>query len=213
MSARIARLMSGVPWYAAMPALVALAVGMAGLSYYFTSPLFYEECRNERNLLTGELERSVCTSQAQPLAIRSDEGGTPGPSPTVIPPDNGAAPHPDLPARSGVLAQGRFVNGEPGHQGSGRAELQRLPDGSLNLYLSEFAVTNGPDLVVILSDDVGGGKGSVAGGLSLGALKANNGNQNYAIPATTDVEPYASVIIYCKSFPTVFAYAALVARE
>jgi hypothetical protein len=196
-----------------MPAFVALAVGMIGLSYYFTSPLFYEECRNERNLLTGDLDRSVCTSAAEPLAIHSDQDGRPSPSPRAVPPDNGAAPYPAFPARSGALAQGRFVNGEPGHQGSGQAELQRLPDGSLILYLSEFAVTNGPDLVVILSDDAGGGKGSVAGGVSLGALKANNGNQNYAIPAATEVRRYASVIIYCKSFPTVFAYARLEASE
>jgi hypothetical protein len=77
-----------------------------------------------------------------------------------------------------------------------------------NLFLSDFS-TNGPDLVVVLSTDPEGSRGSVSSGLTLGELKANNGNQNYAIPDGTDVSAYRSVIIYCKSFPTVFAYASL----
>jgi hypothetical protein len=86
------------------------------------------------------------------------------------------------------------------------AEVQRLADGSLNLRLADFSVTNGPDLIVFLSPDADDYDGS---GISLGALKANNGNQNYAIPAGTDLSQYASVVIWCKSFPTVFAIATL----
>lgn len=106
----------------------------------------------------------------------------------------------------GVLARGAFVDGAPGHFGSGAVEVQRLGDGSLNLRLANFSVTNGPDLIVYLSpspDDY------VSGGLSLGALKANNGNQNYAIPAGASIDDVRSVVIWCKSFPTVFAYATL----
>lgn len=63
--------------------------------------------------------------------------------------------------------------------------------------------------MVILSTDANGSRGSVGSGLSLGALIATDGNQNYGIPAGTDLSKYRSVIIYCKSFPTVFAYAPL----
>jgi hypothetical protein len=132
---------------------------------------------------------------ATPPGTPTSQPTTPAPSPT--------------PAGPGVLASGSFVDGEPGHEGSGDAEIQRLADGSLNLFLSNFSVTNGPDLVVVLSEDPAGSRGSVSGGLTLDALKANNGNQNYAIPAGTDVSRFKSVIIYCKSFPTVFAYATL----
>ena len=100
-----------------------------------------------------------------------------------------------------------------GTRGKGLAEVQRLEDGRLNLFLSNFSVTNGPDLVVVLSRDPEGSQGSVADGLILSSLKANNGNQNYAIPEGTDSSRYASVIIYCKSFPTVFAHARLEVQQ
>ncbi|MGH7754630.1 MAG: DM13 domain-containing protein, partial [Gemmatimonadales bacterium] len=142
--------------------------------------------------------------------------GTPGTPPTATATQPPATPSPTPPAPApagpGVVAAGSFVDGEPGHQGSGAAELQRLAGGKLNLFLSNFSVTNGPDLVVVLSEDPGGSRASVSGGLTLDKLKANNGNQNYEIPAGTDIGRFKSVIIYCKTFPTVFAYATLEAK-
>lgn len=135
--------------------------------------------------------------------------GSPTAAPTAAPQTTPVPPTNTAPAGPGVLASGSFVDGEPGHEGSGIAELQRLAGGGLNLFLSNFSVTNGPDLVVVLSEDPAGSRGSVSGGLTLDALKANNGNQNYEIPAGTDLIRFKSVIIYCKSFPTVFAYATL----
>ena len=67
-------------------------------------------------------------------------------------------------------------------------------------------MTSGPDLIVYLSPSV---DDYVGGGPSLGSLKANNGNQNYAIPAGTNLDGVRSVVIWCKAFPTVFAYATL----
>ena len=118
-------------------------------------------------------------------------------TPTTAPPP---APAP------GVVAKGAFRDGAPGHSGSGQAEIQRLADGSLNIRLANFSVTNGPDLIVYLSPSA---NDYTSGGLNLGKLKANNGNQNYAIPAGTDLSKYNSVVIWCQSFPTVFAYASL----
>lgn len=43
-------------------------------------------------------------------------------------------------------------------------------------------------------------------------LKANNGTQNYAIPAGTDLSLYKSVIIWCRPFDVTFAYAILEVR-
>jgi hypothetical protein len=100
-----------------------------------------------------------------------------------------------------------FVDGDPGHDGSGTAEIQRLPDGTLNLFLRGFSVTNGPDLFVVLSRDPGGNYSD--GDLVLERLKANHGNQNYVIPAGTDLSLYRSVLIWCRSFNVDFAYATL----
>ena len=45
--------------------------------------------------------------------------------------------------------------------------------------------------------------------LILGKLKANKGNQNYAVPAGTDVRKYKSVAVWCKRFSSGFAVAPL----
>jgi hypothetical protein len=205
---RLNALLLRIPWYLTAAVVAVGVVGGVAATRYFAGPLFYETCENERNLLTGELEASNCGEGAK-LAQRPDPDATPTPSTTPSSPSTpSSAPSTPTPG-PGVLASGSFVDGEPGHEGSGTAELQRLTGGSLNLFLSNFSVTNGPDLVVVLSEDPAGSRSSVSTGLTLDALKANNGNQNYEIPAGTDLSRFKSVIIYCKSFPTVFAYATL----
>jgi hypothetical protein len=81
--------------------------------------------------------------------------------------------------------------------------------------LTDFEVTNGPDLEVWLvaesdiksSDDV-----KASQWLSLGQLKGNIGDQNYAIPADTEVNKYQSVVIWCEQFGVLFSPAKLAAR-
>ena len=80
------------------------------------------------------------------------------------------------------------------------------------LRLEDFRVTNGPDLRVLLvnhpdpqnRDDVQGG-----GYIEVGSLKGNIGNQNYEIPAGTDISTASSVVIYCRPFHVVFSVAPL----
>ena len=50
------------------------------------------------------------------------------------------------------------------------------------------------------------------GDLLVAKLKANNGSQNYALPAGVDLSRYNSVSIWCKSFDVTFAYAPLEPR-
>jgi Electron transfer DM13 len=45
--------------------------------------------------------------------------------------------------------------------------------------------------------------------VDLGKLKANNGNQNYNIPAGTDIRKHNIVLIWCKDFSVLFGNAAL----
>jgi Electron transfer DM13 len=98
-----------------------------------------------------------------------------------------------------------------GHATSGRAVALELADGRHFLRLEELRTSNGPDLFVYLSraavdaprdafdDDF----------VSLGRLRANRGNQNYAIPAGVSLDRYRSVVIWCRRFTYAFGAAVL----
>jgi len=106
-----------------------------------------------------------------------------------------------------VLATGRFVDGEPGHQNSGDAIL--LTDGSRYvLRFENFSVTNGPDIHVFLAK----GPRYAAGDLDLGSVKATQGSSNYELPPGVDPRAYAYVIIWCVPFSVQFGYATLAFR-
>ncbi len=98
-----------------------------------------------------------------------------------------------------------------GHATSGRAIALELADGSRFLRLADLRTSNGPDLFICLSsasvdapretfdDDF----------VSLGRLRANQGNQNYAIPDGVLLTRYRSVVIWCRRFTYAFGAAAL----
>jgi hypothetical protein len=45
--------------------------------------------------------------------------------------------------------------------------------------------------------------------VELGALKGNQGDQNYDLPASVDLNKYQAVAIYCERFHAIFAVAKL----
>ena len=145
------------------------------------------------------------TSAPAPVPAAAPAPPTAAPAAAPVPPVATVAS-----AGPALLSQGNFVDGDPGHNGRGRARLIRGADGALTLRFENFSVTNGPDLFVILSTDAGGSRGSAAAdALNLGRLKATDGNVNYAVPDGTDVSAFRSVIIYCRAFKVVFAVATL----
>jgi hypothetical protein len=85
------------------------------------------------------------------------------------------------------------------------AKVIPLQDGSNILRLENLRVTNGPDLYVYLATDK-----SASDFVSLGKLKANNGNQNYNIPSEIDLAKYDTVLIWCRPFSVLFGSAELV---
>ncbi|MBW3562821.1 MAG: DM13 domain-containing protein [Actinobacteria bacterium] len=97
------------------------------------------------------------------------------------------------------------------HQASGVASLVRLPDGSSVIRLEELDVENGPDLRVYLSAAPADGPPEELDDdhVDLGALKGNQGNQNYAIPSDLDLSRYQSVTIWCRRFAVGFAVAPI----
>ncbi|MFJ9074660.1 DM13 domain-containing protein [Streptomyces sp. NPDC102278] len=112
-----------------------------------------------------------------------------------------------------ILAQGSLISHE--HTTTGTARLIRLPDGSRTLRLENLDTSNGPDLRVWLTDAPV--KEGTAGWrvfddgkfVSLGKLKGNKGDQNYAVPAELNLSDYSSVTIWCDRFDVSFGAAEL----
>jgi hypothetical protein len=102
-----------------------------------------------------------------------------------------------------ALRTGSFVGiGDGIHNVEGMAKVIPLQDWSNILRLENLRVTNGPDLYVYLATDK-----SASDFVSLGKLKANNGNQNYNIPSEIVLAKYDTVLIWCRPFSVLFGSA------
>jgi hypothetical protein len=95
-------------------------------------------------------------------------------------------------------------SGDGFHNAEGVAKVINLADGRTFLRLENLKATNGPDLYVYLSTDK-----DASDIVNLGRLKGNIGNQNYEIPAGTDLSKYDTVLIWCKAFSVLFGSAKL----
>lgn len=118
----------------------------------------------------------------------------------------------EVTATGAVVARGSFGVVDAIHKGEGDAVLSRLPDGRYRLSFEEFRVTNGPDLYVYLSGHSAPRNATQLheiGGLEVATLKGNVGEQSYDLPADLDPGRFASVVVYCKRFTTVFSTAEL----
>lgn len=103
---------------------------------------------------------------------------------------------------------GNFVGAGDGfHNTEGVAKIIQLADETDILRLENFKATNGPDLYVYLSTDK-----TNADIVNLGRLKGNIGNQNYLIPADTDITKYNTALIWCRAFSVIFGSAQLLTK-
>jgi hypothetical protein len=105
-----------------------------------------------------------------------------------------------------TLRAGSFVGvGDGIHNAEGEAKVIPFQNENSNiLRLENLRVTNGPDLYVYLATDK-----TASDFVNVGKLKANNGNQNYDIPAGTDLTNYDTVLIWCRPFSILFGSAEL----
>ncbi|MFF8507683.1 DM13 domain-containing protein [Streptomyces sp. NPDC015492] len=128
-------------------------------------------------------------------------------------PSGAGSTTPAPPAGPETLTEGSFISHE--HATKGTAKVVRLADGSHLLRLEGLDTSNGPDLRVWLTDAPV--KEGTAGWrvfddgkhVSLGKLKGNKGDQNYAIPAGLSLGDYSSVAIWCDRFDVSFGAAEL----
>lgn len=111
------------------------------------------------------------------------------------------------------LARGQLISHE--HKTSGSVRILRLADGTRVLRITDLSTSNGPALKVWLTDaEVKPGKDGWhvfddGRHISLGALKGNKGDQNYALPAGADLNRYRSVTIWCDRFDVSFGATEL----
>ncbi|MFL5620885.1 MAG: DM13 domain-containing protein [Gemmatimonadaceae bacterium] len=100
------------------------------------------------------------------------------------------------------------------HETTGTATLYRRADGTRVLRFTNFATSNGPDVRIYLvaaPDAQDNATVTTAGFIELGAMKGNQGDQNYEVPESVDLAKYRAVTIWCRRFSVNFATAPLTA--
>ena len=116
-------------------------------------------------------------------------------------------------AQSSTPVQTGVFHGQV-HSTSGRASIYEGPGGKLTLRLTNFKTSNGPDVHVLLiaandaQDNDNFLKNNVER-IELGKLKGNEGDQNYDVPAGTNLAKFHTVAIYCERFNANFGTAPL----
>jgi hypothetical protein len=129
---------------------------------------------------------------------------------TVVEPVAAARPASEVAAGADVhveLARGTFEG--IAHETSGDTAVVRLQSGRHVLQLLDFRTDAGPDLRVYLV------AGSVDGGsdpgdfVDVGALRGNEGTQQYDVPAGIDTGLYSTVLVWCRAFSVPFGAAEL----
>ena len=96
----------------------------------------------------------------------------------------------------------------------GRITVFKKPNGQEYLRLKDLTISGDADAHVELveSGEVSQAQGAAQAGLDsidLGSLKIEQGDQNYDLPAATDLNKYQVVAIYCEKFHALFGIAKL----
>jgi Electron transfer DM13 len=107
------------------------------------------------------------------------------------------------------ILTGSFVAKD--HETSGGLRIELDATANRVIFLEDFQTDNGPALVVGLSaqtiDGMTNDNAWPANTVKLGALAGITGEQEYAIPAGTDVATFKSVVVWCEEFTVAFGAA------
>lgn len=192
---------------------VVLVLGVVILvgGWFFASPLFIDETVDESFdfvLDNGQIDMKsvMAVSATERQSMMSDIMDAAASAPDRMTSEIMPVNTPQ------AIARGDFVDADAIHKGSGQATIYELPDGKHVVRFEDFRATNGPALVVYLAKHSSPAKASEVtdgGYISLGELKGNVGNQNYPVPAGTNIAEYNSVVIWCELFDVLFSPAAL----
>ena len=168
--------------------LAIVIVCVLALSWWLVSPLFLNQAVDEQvppSSSTVEQEDETKTSETD-----KSEPATP------------------ITEETTADFSGTFVDGEKNYQTSGKIKMVTADD-ALYLRFEDFQTTNGPDLFVYVVEP---GK-ETADGIRLGALKGNQGDQNYVVPKEVDLTKHSRVVIWCRAFDADFGTGDLKAAS
>ena len=189
---------------------ILLIIPAAWLAWWLLSPLITTTAVNEEFPLAYQAVVPANMTMAEVEDAMAAAANLERPIDEAMPDAPGSAGSPTQP-RAGLM--GEFRDADRFHKGSGTATLYDLgADGGRILRLEDFAVTNGPDLRVLLANAPNPKSRSDlddAGYVELGKLKGNVGSQNYDIPSSVSLADAQSVVIYCNPFRIVFSVATL----
>ncbi len=191
--------------------IIVLLIVLLAVGAFFASPLFYDRTVDEGFdifLPDGGVDMAAVMAMPEDKRVSMKD--------EIM---DAAAKAPDTAADEAMpeaapteLARGEFRDADAVHKGNGDAIVYRLPDGRHVVRFEDFRTTNGPALVVYLAkhpDPASAADVTEGGFLDLGKLKGNVGDQNYVIPAGTDISGYGSVVIWCELFDVLFSPASL----
>ena len=169
-------------------------------AWYLASPLLLSTTIDEPAPI------AVIASSPVPAATSQAPQANASPDPPTHRPSEATPTTPTTQPVTAIELSGSFAGADEFHFARGRARLVETAPGEFTIWLEDFAVRNGPDLFVYLSPF---GQGYTKAAVELGRLKADRGNQNYRVPAGTDVGSVRSVVIWCKQFGVLFGTAPL----
>ncbi len=183
---------------AAVPAVIAAGVITLIVLPYFRDETVIEslpQTAAELGLPAVVAPTPAAVAQPTPAAVVSE-----APAPPVT---TTAAPATTVPPAPVRVSDGPLRGID--HRATGAAALYRLADGTAFVRFEDIDVQNGPDYVVYLVP--GADRRSPGAGVNLGALKGNQGTQNYAVPADVDLNAPQTVLIWCRGFAVPVAHA------
>ena len=215
-------------------ALLVVATGIFAIAYFEPHKLFIDEEVNEdfpapvvtevpaitlRPTTAAPTDPVTTTTMAIEPKVQDDQDESPTttraaaediPTTTTAIPTTTVAPEittttEAVPEGPVLLSSSEWIS--LGHPGTGTVLVYRQPDDSHVIRFEDLAVSNGPDLLVILSASSlvnDQNAYSAVEYLSLGDLKGNKGNQNYEVPADVNLEGYQTVAIWCRRFNYTF---------
>lgn len=111
---------------------------------------------------------------------------------------------PKRPARQDTFEILFPIIGTARHPASGRVRIVEGEGGKIYVRYENFKTVNGPDIYVYLAKDL-----NASDYVSLGPVKATEGNVNYEIPDGVNIRDYRYVMTWCRAFGVLFNYAEL----
>jgi hypothetical protein len=206
-----------------------ILIGAVLIALTFTFPLWSPLFENTE-VTTEELvvEGLPADLQAVYLALPADQqaiySGILAQSPenvavmlraAIAPPISAPEEMQALPSLTGPVevGGGEFLRIDAIRWGQGDVTIFQQVDDSKIMRFENFSVANGPDLRVVLSASTAPTtvemmrEGELD--IDLGQLAGTTGNQNYTIPADTDLSLYNSVVIYSPTVDMIYSYAPL----